>query len=402
MMRSRVVPLAALVALGGVVACSRTKEQAPAAAAAAPTAGHQDVARTLVAAAMIRAGDKVFVTGGVRDWALLSNIAIEVMKAGAQPLITVSDDRTDRRSYDDVPAAFDTTSPTLGLGLTNLIDAQINVEYGDSDNVMAGVPAARIAARNKAGIPVGQAFLKRRVRFVDLGNGLAPNAQLAARLGRPLAEVADMFWKAAAVSPDTIRAKGAGLRAAIAAGRKLTLTAPNGTNLTFAVDASRAFVSDGALTPEKLRQGGAAASTWLPAGELLIPAVLGTAEGTVVVDRYVFQGTMIDSLVLHFSAGRMTGMSAKSGLDPLRALYDASTGGKDMFAYLDLGLNPAMQLPTNSGRIVWMAAGGVTVGTGDNTSWGGTNVSTFGLPMAVSRATLAVDGRDVIADGALK
>jgi hypothetical protein len=111
---------------------------------------------------------------------------------------------------------------------------------------------------------------------------------------------------------------------------------------------------------------------------------------------------MIDSLVLHFSAGKMTSMTAKSGLDPLRALYDASTGGKDMFSYLDLGLNPAVQLPTNSGRIVWMAAGAVTVGTGDNTGWGGSNVSSFGLSLPVSGATLAVDGRQVIAAGVLK
>ena len=402
MMRSRIVPLAALLALGGVFACTRAREQAPAAAAAAPTAGHQDVARTLVAAAMIHSGDKVMIGGGVRDWDLLANIAIEVMKAGGQPLVTVSDDRTDRRSYDEVPAAYDTTTPTFGLGLTNLITAQIAVDYGESDSVMAGVPAARIAARSKAGIPVGQAFLKRGVRLVALGNGLYPTAQLAARLGRPQADVADMFWKAAALAPDTIRAKGAALRAALASGRKLTLTAPNGTHLTFAVDASKAFISDGALTPEKLRQGGAASSTWLPAGELLVPAVLGSAEGTVVVDRYVFQGTMIDSLVLHFSAGKMTSMTAKSGLDPLRALYDASTGGKDMFSYLDLGLNPAVQLPTNSGRIVWMAAGAVTVGTGDNTGWGGSNVSSFGLSLPVSGATLAVDGRQVIADGVLK
>jgi leucyl aminopeptidase (aminopeptidase T) len=404
MVRSRVVYLTIPLALAAVSTCSRPKEQAPAqqATVAAPTAGHQDVAAKLVAAAMIQRGDKVIVSGGVRDWALIQNIAIETMKAGGQPFITMGSDQLDRRSYDEVPASYDSLSPTLGMGLVNLIDAQIIVESSDSDNVMAGVPAARIAARNKAAIPLGQAFLRRGIRVVDLGNGLYPTAQLATRLGRPQAEIADMFWKAVAVPPDTLRARGAALLAALAGGKRVTLTAANGTNISFEVTAARGFVSDGALTAAKVKQGGYAAETWLPAGELLLPVALGSAEGRVVVDRYYFRGTPIEGLTLTFAKGKLTDMSAKSGLDELRALYDASTGGKDAFSYIDLGLNPAMQLPTNTGRIVWMAAGGVTVGMGDNTGWGGTNVSTFGLAVPVSGATLAVDGRELISGGALK
>jgi len=344
----------------------------------------------------------VMVSGGIRDWQLLQNIALETMKAGGQPMITMGGDELTRRSYDEVPASYDSTPQTLGLGLTNLIDAQIVVEVPDSDNVLAGVAAERIAARNAADTPVGQAFLRRGVRLVDLGNGLYPTAQRASRFGMPQAEVADMFWKAVAVPPDSIRATGAALRDALAAGSRVTLTAPNGTNISFAVNTARAFVSDGALTADKIRQGGFAAQTWLPAGELLVPVTLGTAEGTVIVGKYIFQGTRIDSLRLTFAKGKLTDMSAQSGLDALRALYDASSGGKDVFSYLDLGLNPEMRLPTDAGPIVWMAAGGVTVGLGDNTGWGGTNVSSFGLAIPVGHATLAVDGRELISGGALK
>jgi leucyl aminopeptidase (aminopeptidase T) len=405
MIRSRVVYLTIPLALATVVAaCSRTAERAPAtaAAAAAPAVDLQAIAQTLVAAAMIHRGDKVMVSGGVRDWALLQDIAIETMKAGGDPLITMGSDQLARRSYDEVPASYDSLPQTFGLGLVSLTDAQILVEASDSDNVFAGVPAARMAMRGKMGQPINQAFLRRGVRLVDLGNGLYPTAQLATRLGRPQAQVADMFWKAVAVPPDSLRAKGAALLAGLAGARRVTLTAANGTNISFGVTAARGFVSDGALTADKVKQGGSAAETWLPAGELLVPVALGTADGTVVVDKYLFQGAMIDGLTLTFAKGKLTDMTAKSGIDALRALYDASSGGKDMFSYIDLGLNPAMQLPTNTGRIVWMAAGGVTVGMGDNTGWGGTNVSTFGLAAPVSGATLAVDGRELISGGVLK
>jgi len=405
MNRWRVSPLTLTLALAAVVAaCNKPKEQPPAqqAAAGPATAGHKDVAAKLVAAAMIQRGDKVFVSGGVRDWALIQDVAIETMKAGGQPLINLGSDQLARRSYDEVPVSYDSLPQTLGMGLVNLFDAQIVVESNDSDNVMAGVPAARIAMRNKVGTPVGLAFLRRGVRVVDLGNGLYPTAQLATRLGRPQAEVADAFWKAVAVPPDSIRARGTALRTALGAGKRVTLTAANGTNISFAVQAARGSISDGALTADKVKQGGYAAETWLPAGELLVPVVMGSADGRVVIDKLVFQGSMIEGLTLTFAKGKLTDMSARAGLDALKALYDASTGGKDAFSYIDLGLNPAMQLPTNTGRIVWMAAGGVTVGMGDNTGWGGTNVSSFGVSLPVGAATLAVDGRELISGGVLK
>ncbi len=404
MNRRRASPLTLLLALAAVVAaCNKPKEQ-PAAQqpAAAPTAAHQDVAAKLVAAAMVQRGDKVVVTGGVRDWALLQDIAVETMKAGGQPLIAMGSDQLNRRSYDEVPVSYDSLPQTLNIGLVNLFDVQIVVEASDSDNVMAGVPAARIAMRNKVGTPVGLAFLRRGIRVADLGNGLYPTAQLATRLGRPQAEVADAFWKAVAVPPDSIRARGTALRTALGAGKRVTLTAANGTNISFAVTAARGSISDGALTADKVKQGGYAAQTWLPAGELLVPVVMGSAEGRVVIDKLLFQGSMVEGLTLTFAKGKLTDMSARAGLEPLRALYDASTGGKDEFSCIDLGLNPAMQLPTNTGRIVWMAAGGVTPGMGDNTGCGGTNVSTFGMSFPVSGATLAVDGKELISGGVLK
>jgi hypothetical protein len=88
--------------------------------------------------------------------------------------------------------------------------------------------------------------------------------------------------------------------------------------------------------------------------------------------------------------------------DSLKALYDASSGGKEQFSYIDVGLNPDAKLPTNTGRIVWMAPGGMTIGMGDNTGWGGTNVSSFGLAGSVDAATLSVDGKALIENGTLK
>jgi leucyl aminopeptidase (aminopeptidase T) len=398
-------PLAAALAL---TACGRKPStQTPAAgvpaAATAPSAADRAaVARTMARAAMIKPGDRVLVSGSVRDADLLEDLAVETMKLGGQPVISIWSDRLTRRSYDDVPASFDSAAPTLWLALANSFDVQLSVDVAESDSVMTGVPAARMAARSKAGDPANKAWYRRNIRQVNLGNGLYPTATLAARLGMAQADLASAFWHAAGMPAESIRARGAAAYAALKAGRQITITAPNGTNLTFTGIGAKAALSDGALTPEKVRQGGFAVYTFLPAGELNVPAVAGSADGKLVIDKVTVMGTDVVGLTLVFSHGRMASMTAQSGLDPLKAAYDAAGGAKDQLSGIDLGLNPEIKLPLTTGRIVWMAAGALTVGVGDNQVLGGTNVSDFGFNGAISGATLTVDGKTVIDHGVLK
>jgi len=371
------------------------------------TAGAQSrdmrsVARNLVQAGMVKQGDKVLINGSVRDAALLEDIAVEVMKVGAHPLITLSSDRLLRRSYDEVPARFDNATSPVGKLLVDEFDVQINLDVGENEGVLAGVPMARRSARNKAGEPITDAFFKRRVRSVNLGNGLYPTATLSRRLGVNQSDLAAAFWRASAVSPASMRTRANSMRQVFAKGQVITLTAPNGTNISFRVDADRALISDGALTEERVRQGSAAASTWLPAGELMLPAANGTANGKIVLDRYLFDGRLIRGLTLVFDKGSLTSMTAANDMSGLKAAYDAAGGAKDRFGYIDIGLNPETRLPVGSGRIVWTAPGSVVIGVGDNRGFGGNNTSDFGMAAQLSGATVTVDGTAVVANGRLR
>ena len=53
--------------------------------------------------------------------------------------------------------------------------------------------------------------------------------------------------------------------------------------------------------------------------------------------------------------GVRRGLATDPGLDAIKSLYDASGGGKDQFSFIDVGLNPEVKLPTNTGRIGWVA-----------------------------------------------
>ncbi len=362
----------------------------------------QGVARNLVQAGMVKAGDKVLINGSVRDAALLEDIAVEVMKVGGDPLITLSSERLFRRSYDEVPARFDNVTSPVGLLVVNNFDVQINLDVGENEGVLAGVPMARRVARGKAGQPITDAFFKRNVRSVNLGNGLYPTATLSRRIGVRQSDLANSFWRASAVSPTSLRTKGNALRQTFVNGKLVAVTAPNGTNISFRVDSDRSLISDGALTDEKVRKGSAAASTWLPAGELMLPAADGSANGKIVFDRVLWDGRVVRGLTLVFNNGTLTSMTAANDISGLKAAYDAATGAKNRFGYMDIGLNPETRLPLGSGRTIWTAPGSVVLGFGDNRGFGGTNTSDFGFGAQVGGATITVDGNPVVASGRLR
>ena len=370
--------------------------------AGAQSRNMQSVARNLVQAGMVKTGDKVLITGSIRDARLLEDIAVEVMKVGAHPLITLSSERLFRRSFDEVPSRFDNVTSPVGRLIVDNFDVQINLDVGENEALLAGVPMARRVARGKAGQPISDAFFKRNVRSVNLGNGLYPTATLSRRIGVPQSDLAAAFWRASAVSPASLRARGNALRQIFANGKVVTVAAPNGTNISFRVDQDRALISDGALTDERVRQGSAAASTWLPAGELMLPAADGSASGKIVLDRYLWDGRLIRGLTLVFDKGLLTSMTAANDMSGLKAAYDAAGGAKDRFGYIDIGLNPETRLPLGTGRIIWTAPGSVAVGFGDNRTFGGNNTSDFAISVQLVVATVTVDGKPVVVNGRLR
>src|SRR3989442_14233107 len=136
----------------------------------------------------------------------MEDLAIEGRKAGAQPMLVISSERLIRRSYDEVPAKYDAQEPKLDLAVAKLFDAQIAIDFGETEGLLAGVPAERLAARAKAGAPVNEAFLERKLHFVNLGNGLYPTAPLANRLGVTQTRLPSGFWEAGALPPERIQA----------------------------------------------------------------------------------------------------------------------------------------------------------------------------------------------------
>lgn len=364
--------------------------------------GDDELAQKLVnQSGRIQENDIVMISGGLQHAELLEDIAIQVRKIGAFPLVTFNSDRMNRRYFDEVPAKYDTQVPELDLKLATMIDAIITIPYSESSSVLADVPPKRLANVSRTFTPVNNLFRQRNVRSVNLGNALNPTEDRAKRFGVSIEQLGKIYWDG--VNPDyaQLESLGKSVQTELSSAKEVHITNPNGTDLRVQISGRPVFVSDGVISEEDMKRGGAACQVWLPAGEVYVTPIAGTANGKVVVERRFFQGKEIQGLELTFKAGKLTSMKAKSGLEALKARYDASGEGKDEFAFVDVGINPNVKLIPNSRMVAWMAAGMVTVGIGNNTWAGGQNESSFFMPSFLPGSTLTIDGEVLVKDGAL-
>jgi leucyl aminopeptidase (aminopeptidase T) len=379
-------------------------DTAPAVPSGATTGLDTDaIARRLVTeSAGVDAGDIVMISGGVRDLRLLEDLAVQVRRLGAFPLLTVSSDRLVRRLWDDVDPSLDSQEPVLGLELTEIADVMISVDFGETDDLLAHIPPERRAARAAANQVTQELASERGIRFVSLGNGLYPTASLAERFGMPSEDLSRIFWEGVGADPAELARRGEAVRSVLEGSSDLHVTGPDGTDLRVRIEDRPIFVSDGRISAEDRARGGSATQVWLPAGEVYLTPVPGSAEGTIFVERYFVDGREIRDLTLTFAGGVMTGMTAASGIEPLQALYDAAGEGRGEFAFVNFGINPGVSIPEGSRMQAWMPAGIVTLGVGNNAWAGGTNRTPFSIAAHLKGTTVSVDGTLLVEDGVLR
>ena len=378
----------------------------PAAAPAAkkpPTDLEQLAERLVMQSAAVKEGELVLISGGVHDMELLENIAVHVRKQGAFPLIDVGSDRLAKRMFFDVPEKYDTQQNALGMKIAENFNVAINVDSNLTEGLFADADPKRRAARAKAGEPVAEAFVKRSVRSVSVGNDLYPTAWRAKRYGMNEDELSKTFWEGVNVDYASLATRAEQIRTLVAAGKEVQIKDANGTDFKVKVEGRPVLTSDGIISADDAKKGGAAVGIYLPAGEVYVTPVAGTAEGKIVRPKDIFEGKEVTNLTLTFAGGKLTSMMGSGpGFDALKAQYDASGGGKDLVAFVDFGINPNVKLPATATVGTWVPAGTVTVGMGNNVWAGGDNKTSYGYALSLTGATVTLDGRPVVENGQLK
>jgi leucyl aminopeptidase (aminopeptidase T) len=360
------------------------------------------LARRLVTAAAVKEGEVVLISGQARSAQLLEDIAVAVRSAGAFPLITYDSDRLAKRMFFDVPAKWDSQADSAGVKLAGIVDVTIGVTDGQSENLMEGADPKRLAERGRAGEEAAKAFLARKVRSVEVGNGFYPTPWRAQRYGLSEEALAQVFWDGVAVDPAALQERAAQVSARLVAGNLLRVRNANGTDFSVQLKGRPVRSSDGAISEQDIRDG--AVSVYLPAGEVFTTAVPGSANGKIVQSLSFFRGKPVQNLTMQFKDGRMVSMSGSGeGYAGFRANYDAvDDARKDEFGLVDFGINPNVSLPANSQVGAWIPAGSITLGVGNNSWAGGENTSPYGITAFLPGSTVTLDGKKIIDRGKLK
>ena len=364
---------------------------------------HESLATKLVnQCANIKENDFVLISGSVRDADLMDEIAIQTSKIGAHNFVTLVSQKRNRRYFDVVPEKYDSRSPELWMKMAQLIDVVISIESGESTDLFRDVPATRLQAFSEASNSFLETLENRNVRSVNLGNDLYPTEALAKRFGISQSKLADLFWNGVNVDYLALQKKGESLKQALASGKKIQLTSKAGTDITVEITARPVYLSDGIITDEEAKSGYPECQVWLPAGEVFVTPVPGSAEGIIYLEHYYYQGEEIKQLKLEFQAGKLISMTAEAGIENYKNRYDLAGEGKDEFSFIDIGVNPEVKFITGSKMEAWMASGMVSVGTGNNKWAGGENNSSYGSAYHLADATIKIDGKIIVEKGVLK
>jgi leucyl aminopeptidase (aminopeptidase T) len=352
----------------------------------------------------VREGEVVAIEADPGDQALIEELYVAIGKRGASPLPDISWPGLTRKWMQSVPAAHDAALATLSEKMLPLVDARIAIERVDDPALFRDVPKPRVEAYSQAFRGLTEKSMKRKVRVVSLGNGLSPSKANAKLLGLTEDELKKLFWAGVNTDYKALAARAETVRAAVGASHELTITTPAGTSIKVRFAAKPLSVSDGVISEEDAKQGGAALLTWLPAGEVYGLVDPASAEGKVVEPIHTYQGEEVKDLTLTIKAGKVTELTAKpsKAFERFKQAWDAGGPGKDSLSILDFGVNPDVKAPKGKVLRSYVPAGAVTFFLGNDVWAGGTNDATLGIPVFLPGATVLVDGKPLVERGELR
>lgn len=204
----------------------------------------------------------------------------------------------------------------------------------------------------------------------------------------------DMFYGPMAVDWQRMKERAERVRDALKDGKVVEVKAPNGTHISFSIEGREIKMDIGLL----LRPG-----TFgnLPAGEVFLAPLEGTAEGRLVLE-WGPTHRLSSPVVLEIKKGRVEEIE---GVDPYRYELEGILEKNDDFrnvAELGIGMNDKAKRPDNileSEKIL----GTVHIALGDNSSFGGKVRTPFHQDFIVFNPDLVVTGeggkREIIRGG---
>lgn len=353
------------------------------------------IARTLVKESLnIKREDVVVVSTFQHTIDAASAIAMECFRRGADVLMTLDTDEVFYGHLMVLSKANLRTTSAHCLGLSEYTNVNIFLGGPEDPSPMRKIPPDRFAALFQGEKAHAEKAIKKgiRIAYVPIGTVTPQRAKV---YGFSYDAWMRNMTGAIRASPKRMATFGRRLERILSRGSEVHITSRQGTDLSFRLGRRPVLIYDGILDAADVKKGTNYIS--LPSGELTVAPLENSAEGRVVFDVPVASiGKLIVNMRWRFRKGKLVEFKASRNLSAVKDFYDLAHGDKDRFGYFALGINPNARVGFLMNSI---AEGAVTVGIGSNKEIGGKNESEYTLGGTMAKATLEVDGKEILRNG---
>jgi leucyl aminopeptidase (aminopeptidase T) len=362
------------------------------------------LAPTLVKSARIQPGQVVSIHGGPQMVPAMEALAIEVQKAGASPVLFLDSPKVIHSYFADVPETYLGKTPqALKDFQANAIDVEFDLPvFENFQQAFADIPTER-QGKAIAAVTADQSDLtarqnkshSRRLTFASPPGAADAEAALIDH-----GAFSRMYFGALDADYARIAEQGRRIQQALKGARKVRITTPQGTDLTFAVG-DRPVILDAGMPSPGTTGLMSARSGQLPGGAIRLAPVETSVAGVIKAPRDQCEKPVTDEVIE--VRGGMPGQ-VRAGSD--EACVKDAVGRAGRFGWVEIGLNPALR-PSNpdanlASALLDLGAGAVTVNFGTNQELGGANTTAAGgWFIVLPQATVEADGKVVVRDGRL-
>ncbi len=345
----------------------------------------------------LREGEEYFIDTWQHTIPLAEALYVEAAKVGAHPHLFLFTDNTYQRYLSEVPEEYIRKPSPLYLQAYDTLNATTSLGGPEDPAIFEKMPPERIGAMNEAMGPFHEKSLERKIRGADIALG-SVTPHRAVKYGVNYDAWSRSVRAALRADLTDLSKVGRDMVTRLEGAREVHVTARNGTDIHFDVEGRKALLEDGIVDAEDIKKGTLWAS--LPAGSVSIAPRETTANGTVVFDRMALWGRVLTTLRWTFEKGRLTKYSVGRNRQVWDKFYGSAAGDKDRIGSFSIGLNPRGR-PLGLNLTDWFLAGSVDIGIGMNDYLGGANKTTFSWAGSVPKATVELDGKQVVSNGKL-
>ena len=364
---------------------------------AVPSKLQRDAAHSIVTKYLkVREGENVIIESWEHTMPLARAMVDEVRRVGGHPLFVYEDENSWWRAIDRKQEKLLGESSAPEWAALRATDVYVNFwGPGDGPRIEKDVDDALDPAFGwlgdwyKVARKTGLRGSRMTLGFVSQGRAKEW------RLDRDQWERSVL--RASLADPEELAKSGSRLARALARGKKVQITHPNGTDLEVGLAGRPCRITDG--RPRAYRKGDPSSGMLqpIPSGTLDVLLDSTTAEGTFYGNRRtniwwnVYTGSS-----LQFAGGKLESYSLDDGKKVFDQRFKAGTAGKDRASLLKFGLNPAVKDVPN---LETVEGGSVSLQIGGNQGLGGSNDSNFFCWFTLAGSEVAIDGTPVVRDG---